>query len=135
MLENGKVKMKIGNGATAWSALPYFGGAENQIYVGTLNEGETQAAAIERLVGGNEKNLGDIAIIKALINGTKYEYTAYVYNGSAWAAMDGNYNADNVYLNHEFTLAGNYKSIGNINKGSETTISSFFYKDNITNLF
>ena len=49
--------------------------------------------------------------------------------------MDGNYNADNVYLNHEFTLAGNYKSIGNINKDSETTISSFFCKDNITNLF
>lgn len=120
MLENGKVKMKIGNGVTAWSALPYFGGAENQIYVGELNEGETQAAAIERLVGANEKNLGDIAIIKALINGTKYEYTAYVYNGSAWAAMDGNYNAENVYFAQDLVYTAAIGAIAAPTGGSGT---------------
>lgn len=98
MLENGKVKMKIGNGVTAWSNLAYFGGAENHVYVGELGEGETANAAIERLVGAAELNLGDIAIIKKLVYGDKYEYTAYVYDGNAWQAMYGNYDAENVYF-------------------------------------
>lgn len=98
MLENGKVKMKIGDGVTAWSNLAYFGGAENHVYVGELGESETANAAIERLVGAAELNLGDIAIIKKLVYGDKYEYTAYVYDGNAWQAMDGNYDAENVYF-------------------------------------
>lgn len=98
MLENGKVKMKIGDGVTAWSNLAYFGGAENHVYVGELGEGETANAAINRLVGAAELNLGDIAIIKKLVYGDKYEYTAYVYDGNAWQAMDGNYDAENVYF-------------------------------------
>lgn len=43
-------------------------------------------------------NVGDIAINKKTITGDKKEYTAYVWNGTAWEAMDGNYSADNVFM-------------------------------------
>ena len=43
-------------------------------------------------------NVGDVAINKKTITGDKKEYTAYVWNGTAWEAMDGNYSADNVFM-------------------------------------
>ena len=43
-------------------------------------------------------NVGDIAINKKTITGDKKEYTAYVWSGTAWEAMDGNYSADNVFM-------------------------------------
>lgn len=45
--------------------------------------------------------------MKTLIADDKYSYTAYVYNGSAWGAMDGNYNAENVYLGSDLTITAN----------------------------
>ena len=45
---------------------------------------------------------GDIIIIKDIITGDKWQHTSYVYSGSAWAAMDGNYNAENVYFDEDF---------------------------------
>ena len=47
---------------------------------------------------------GDIIIIKDIIAGDKYQHTSYVYNGATWAAMDGNYNAENVYFDEDFTF-------------------------------
>jgi hypothetical protein len=44
----------------------------------------------------------DILIIKDLIADDKYTHTAYVYNGNNWTAMDGNYNAENVYFKSDF---------------------------------
>ena len=54
---------------------------------------------------------GDIAIIKRVIASEKYEYTAYVYNGTVWCAMDGNYNAENVYFDKDLVTTS---AIGNI---------------------
>ena len=113
-LADGKVKMKVGDGTKTWAELSYFGGEESHVYEVTLSEGQTHTAAITAAVGDNELNKGDIAIVKALVTGDKYEYTAYVYNGTTWAAMDGNYSAENVFFNEDFTLAGTYTSIGNV---------------------
>lgn len=107
MLGNGKVKMKIGDGVTEWGSLPYFGGAEGKVYVGELGADETAEAAIARLVGDADVNAGDIAIIKKLVTGDKYEYTAYVYGNDAWQAMDGNYDAENVYFGKDLTITAN----------------------------
>ena len=55
---------------------------------------------------------GDIAIVKELIVEGKKQYTAYVYTGSVWAAMDGNYSAENVYFDKDITATyqfGKYK--------------------------
>lgn len=105
-LTDGTVKMKVGDGTKTWEELSYFGGEESHVYEATLETDETKEAAIARVVGSNTPVVGDIAIVKALISGDKYEYTAYVCketeDGTAWAAMDGNYNAKNVYFDKDF---------------------------------
>lgn len=114
-LEGGKVKMKVGDGTSTWAQLPYFGGEEGHVFEATLGDGETNEAAIARVVGDVTPVKGDIAVVKALIatvDGVdKYSYTAYVHNGSAWTAMDGNYNAKNVYFDADMLVT---KEIGYI---------------------
>lgn len=83
-------------------------------YEGIKQEGETDDDVIARVLTelGVEAKKDDIFIVKTLISDIKYSYTAYVYNGSAWAAMDGNYNAGNVYFDRDLltTVAtGNIK--------------------------
>ena len=56
-------------------------------------------------------NVGDIIIIKDIIYGDKWQHTSYVYTGSSWAAMDGNYNAENVYFDEDFIFT---KAIGTV---------------------
>ena len=70
-----------------------------------MQEAEEDAStAISRIVGETLVNDGDIAILKKLIANDKYEYTSYVYTNQTWAAMDGNYNASNVYFDSDFTF-------------------------------
>ena len=85
------------------------------------------AASLAEL--GDGKVVGDMGIVKAplyttlvdgeTVNSDEYTYTAYVWNGANWAAMDGNYSAENVFLSRDITLAGNYSSIGNYSKGKK----------------
>lgn len=65
---------------------------------------------------------GDTAVVKKVIADDKMSYTAYVFDGTNWSAMDGNYNAGNVYLNANIGLAGSYSAIGNITKSSTTAV-------------
>jgi predicted nucleic acid-binding Zn-ribbon protein len=64
---------------------------------------------------------GDIGIVKTLIKGTTYSYTSYVFDKqvSQWKAMDGNYNASNVYFDKDMMVT---KEIGyiTITNGSGT---------------
>ncbi len=90
-------------------------------------------AAINRVIPeGTLLSAGDSAIVKHLIADDLYQHTAYVYaaveDGFAWAAMDGNYSASNVYTSSKITLAGDYgkdsrndaiTSIGNKRIGDE----------------
>lgn len=78
-----------------------------QVFQGTIGTGETAEDAITRVVNGKEVNAGDSVILKKLIANGKYEHTAYVYDGTSWAAMDGNYNANNVYFDSDLTLTAN----------------------------
>lgn len=66
---------------------------------------------------------GDTFTIKTLISGDKYVYTGYVYNGTDWKAMDGNYNAENVYFDEDIIIT---TAVGNIDvvSGSGTIPSS-----------
>ena len=153
-------KVKIGDGFTAFSALPYVGdeiakdlaalvlrvnGLEStiesnteaiealQTTVSTLGNavfeldgatidvvsGETEADKIATYLAAQDPapvvKEGNIAIVKRLIvaadaereTEARYSYTAYAFNGEAWAAMDGNYNAENVYFNDDITFTAN----------------------------
>ena len=139
---NGKAKLKI---ATAdeqeFSAAPYVGGAEANVFQVELDADETDIeAAIAEVVGDAELAVGDIAIVKATIGDSdKVSYTSYVYDKIseteyAWTAMDGNYSAQNVYLNKGIRLTsavGNYAKDYNISAGTslETLLSGLLQKE------
>lgn len=63
---------------------------------------------------------GDIIIIKDNIYGDKWQHTSYVYTGSTWAAMDGNYNAENVYFDEDFVFTKNIGTVTIPSSGSAT---------------
>ena len=75
-----------------------------------------------KTVTGKDPKTGDIAILTHTIGSSdKVSRTAYVYNVDHWEAMDGNYDAANVYLGDNITLAGDYSTIGNYSKGNVIT--------------
>ena len=110
--------LKIGDGVTTYENLPaiYAGEipAAASHYEGVKQDGESDMEVIARvLAAGNvgETHEDDIFIVKTLIAGGKYSHTAYVYDGAKWVAMDGNYNADNVYFDEDMLVT---KEIGYI---------------------
>lgn len=129
-VENDTNKFKIGDGVTAWDELGYAGADETQInsliaaaednFTEVVpNDSETDAQAIARVITAPSK--GDITVVKRTFGGDKQSYTGYVYNGTAWGAMDGNYNANNVYLDDDIKMAGNYTQVGNLTKTQNGT--------------
>ena len=105
-------KTKIGNGTAHWEDLKYSGVDEDTIKgiidknrdnftEVTPNEGESDAQALARMITNPKK--GDMAVVIRIIAGDKKSYTAYVHNGTAFTAMDGNYSADNVYFDEDLT--------------------------------
>ena len=140
-------KFKIGDGIKAWADLPYAGADESVIksiinenrdtcsYV-DLTEGQEDADGLATLANPKQ---GDTAIVRKAIDDTHKSYTAYVYSGTAWSAMDGNYNASNVYLDTDITMAGNYTQVGNLTK-TQTGTATFATKgksvaDALTEIF
>ena len=104
-------KIKVGDGSTQWSKLAYCGADTNDILnvinanrdsctVIELAEGETTA---DKLSAIENPKKGDIAVIIDGIAGEAKSYTSYVYDGEKFAAMDGNYRADNVYFDDDIT--------------------------------
>ena len=72
-----------------------------------LTTGEDHAAAIARALGEAQETpqAGDIVVLRDLIYGEdNYQHIAYVYDGKNWIAMDGNYDAENVYLANNLTI-------------------------------
>ena len=106
-VESGSPKMKIGDGTSTWADLPYFGGTATQLYEATLTADETHSAAIARVTSGAKINSGDFVVVKEAVGTDKYQYTAYVYAADAWKALDGNYNAENVYFDKDLTITAN----------------------------
>lgn len=105
VFETDSNKIKIGDGDTLYKDLAYIGGDEAKNYEVTPNEGETDADALARVITA-EVHAGDTAIVKRVIADDKISYTAYVYDG-AWKAMDGNYDAENVYFSDNLTYTAN----------------------------
>lgn len=115
-IENDTGKFKIGNGVANWASLTYtydtlasilsqvdqkIEAAVGDLHQTTVYEtecayGADKVAALQAVVESPAQ--GDIGIVKENISGNQKQYTAYVYNGTAWAAMDGNYDAANVYF-------------------------------------
>lgn len=83
-------------------------------YEGVKQNGESDNDVIDRVLSQLEATAqtDDIFVVKSQISDGKYSYTAFVYNGTTWAAMDGNYNAKNVYFDQNLMFTyqfGKYK--------------------------
>ena len=108
--------------------VPDLSGVTNSVKEATTLEGLGDGAVV-----------GDVGIVKTLISqepkkdtdgniekdeqgnpiyiNQKYSYTAYVWSEIAenqydWAAMDGNYSAENVFTSKDITLAGDFGKDG-----------------------
>ena len=109
-IETDTLKMKVGDGTSHWDALGYLGADANDI-LAIINENRDSCTTVEVAKGqsdtealatiSNPKN-GDTAVLIKVISGDKKSYTAFVYD-NAWKAMDGNYNASNVYFDKDLT--------------------------------
>lgn len=109
-IETDTLKMKVGDGTSNWKALGYLGADANDILdiinenrdsCTTVNVAEGQSDTEALATISNPKN-GDTAVLIKVISGDKKSYTAFVYD-NAWKAMDGNYNASNVYFDKDLT--------------------------------
>lgn len=115
---------KIGDGVKAWDVLGYANDAKTAShYEVSATEEETDTEAIARVFPDATFNQDDIAIVSRVISGTKISKTAYVYDGGAWKALDGNYDAENVYFDADLIATAPIGVITIPSSGS-TTISA-----------
>lgn len=131
-IESDTNKFKFGNGTDSWNDLKYAGtdlaeimplieNAEDNYTVIDATAEQSDAQAITAVIPTPGK--GDMATVRRTISGDAKSYSLYVYDGANWSAADGAYDASNVYFKNDFTLAGDYTSIGNV-KLSEGTLSA-----------
>lgn len=97
--------VKYGDGVTTYENLKASGGAAASHYEGVRQDNESDNDVISRVLAELSVTAAkdDIFVVKSLIAEGKYSYTAYVYDGTVWAAMDGNYSAENVYFSNDLT--------------------------------
>lgn len=81
-----------------WAEIEY----EPQIFSRENDEKLNHTELIQNTTVNSTLLKGDMFIIKDPIAENKYQHTAYIYDGSKWIAMDGNYSAENVYFNDDF---------------------------------
>lgn len=104
-----KGQVKYGDGISTWGKLKYSGEvAPTQYFEAEINDEITSDLdKIEEVTEGAQLAAGDVFVIIRTIHEDKKAYTAYVYNGSSWEAMDGNYDATNVYFKDNLVITAN----------------------------
>ena len=135
--EDGTYDMRIGFVTSAEGGVPTaktFGELSNSLMLSSqqiigLDE-KIQSLSTTHYVVGDLTDLtgtyvnGDTAVVTSYIDDTqgkeKISYTAYVYDGDVedWAAMDGNYNASNVYFQKNLTYTDPIGAIPAPSEGS-----------------
>ena len=102
-----KGQLKIGDGTSKWGELKYIGATvDNNVFLVANDTEEDDLTKIQEVVGATPLQKGDMAIVKKLITGDKYEYKAYIYV-TQWEAMDGNYSAENVFFKTDMVITAN----------------------------
>lgn len=133
-------KFKIGDGTHTWANIEKYylnyadvmSAVNSAIKNATSSLHQTAVYEADVALGGDKLAAlaavaqsplqGDIGIVREAIAGDKKQYTAYVYNGTAWTAMDGNYNAENVYFDKDLVTTS---AVGNIKlTNGQATIST-----------
>lgn len=112
-IDTTKNEIRIGDGTHTWKDLK-IAGADQKAIQALIDKAEDKVSVL--LVDGNETDAeklatianpaqGDMAIVeRAVTTDSKVNsHTAYAYDGEKWCAMDGNYNAENVYFDSDLT--------------------------------
>lgn len=127
-IDTTKNEIRIGDGEHTWKDLK-IAGADQAAIQALIDKAEDKISVL--LVEGNETDTemlatianptqGDMAIVeRAVATGSKVNsHTAYAYDGEKWCAMDGNYNAKNVYFDSDFTYTNAIGAVGAPSGGS-----------------
>ena len=107
--------IKVGDDIHPWNELSYINDLTTLSathYEGTAEQKEdgsyeSDAEVISRITKEASIKTEDIFVVKRVISGEKFSYTAYIYNGTDWSALDGNYSAENVFFDEDFTITSN----------------------------
>lgn len=89
-------------------------------YEGVRQDEEADAEVIARVTENVVLIKNDIFVVKTLIAEDKYSFTAYTYDGTNWCAMDGNYNAENIYFDKDFVVTEAIGTIKDLPNGQAT---------------
>lgn len=140
-IESDTRKFKFGQEGKTWNELDYAGVDQAQLdaiednyhLVDVTNE-DVVSTDNEALATITNPKKGDIAVVKRTIGGNSTSMTAYMYDPNLtgdikWAALNGNYDANNVYFSEDITLAGSYTTVGNVTKSSNTATGTLSAKD------
>ena len=130
-------KIKIGDGTTAWNDLGYVYDLheimeqvdskieeavgdlhQTTVYEAEVSNGGDKLAALQGVATSPAQ--GDIGVVKETISDDHIQITGYVYNGSTWVAMDGNYDANNVYFAKDLVFT---QTFGKYTPGSSGSVT------------
>ena len=115
-IDTTKNEIRIGDGENTWKDLK-IAGADQAAIQALIDQAEDKVTVVQAGDGTIDEALatiaapsqGDMAIVEqkfgdvAKDEGTRTSRTAYSYDGKKWCAMDGNYNAENVYFDDDLT--------------------------------
>ena len=115
-IDTTKNEIRIGDGEHTWKDLK-IAGADQAAIQALIDQAEDKVTVVQVGDGTIDDALatiktpsqGDMAIIEQKFgdvlkaDGTRTSRTAYSYDGEKWCAMDGNYNAENVYFDDDLT--------------------------------
>lgn len=130
-IDTTKNEIRIGDGTNTWKNLK-IAGADQAAIQALIDQAEDKVTVVQAGDGTIDEALatiatpsqGDMAIVEqkfgdvAKADGTRTSRTAYSYDGEKWCAMDGNYNAKNVYFDGDFTYTNAIGAIGAPSGGS-----------------
>lgn len=136
-IDTTKNEIRIGDGTNTWKDLK-IAGADQAAIQALIDQAEDKVTVVQAGDGTIDEALatiaapsqGDMAIIEqkfgavATADGTRTSRTAYSYDGEKWCAMDGNYNAKNVYFDGDFTYTNAIGAIGAPKDGKGTLAAS-----------
>lgn len=144
-VESDTGKFKFGNGEKKFSELDYASidqaqlDATNDNFTKLTPAGDvTDSAALATITSPKK---GDIAVIERVIGGisSASTMTAYMYDGSNWCALDGNYDASNVYFDSNLVMTANIgvqslgtassKELGTAGKSLKQVLSMILAKE------
>ena len=120
-VESDTGKFKFGDGEHVFKDLQYSG--IDQAQLEALEDNFTKLTPAnnvtdtEALATITNPKKGDIAVVERMIGdiSTASTMTAYMFNGEVWCALDGNYDASNVYFDSDLTYTA---SIGALKLGA-----------------